>query len=491
MKTTKKILSCFALLLALAMVLSMAVTAFADAATPVATALTDKGHITILGSASGVQYTIYRIFDIAKVTPDGAHVFIVNEKWETFAEDEMQKKADERYFTVSSDHLKTVTFELGENGDDSELQEFAAYALQYAEDHDITYDGQSDMLATSGNYTTEAQYPYGYYIMVSNHRGNENAKYSLFVIDSETISVREKNSKDASIQKFVQEDSLMDRGDASWVASNAAEIGQPVNFKIVVTLAANKLNYVITDTMVNFEKISDPTYSYSRGAIPTGGVTCEKNGNDGFTVTLSDSFCETVEDGDTLTIYYNAELTAGAIIAGDGNPNSVVLSYKDGEETVTTEPESTITYTYQLNVNKIDEKGDALAGATFTLKGKDGNLTFTKKANENVYIVDPESELFEITTDATGGFSICGLDSEDEYVLTETAAPAGYILMDPVTVVLSATNQQHMKTITVQNLPGVDMPETGGMGTTIFYAIGGLMTAAALVLLITKKRMAA
>ena len=91
MKTTKKI---FALLLALAMVLSMAVTAFADAATPVATALTDKGHITILGSASGVQYTIYRIFDIAKVTPDGAHVFIVNEKWETFAEDEMQKKAD-------------------------------------------------------------------------------------------------------------------------------------------------------------------------------------------------------------------------------------------------------------------------------------------------------------------------------------------------------------------------------------------------------------
>ena len=42
---------------------------------------------------------------------------------------------------------------------------------------------------------------------------------------------------------------------------------------------------------------------------------------------------------------------------------------------------------------------------------------------------------------------------------------------------------------TVQNLPGALMPETGGIGTTIFYTLGGLMVVAAGVLLVTKRRM--
>ena len=42
----------------------------------------------------------------------------------------------------------------------------------------------------------------------------------------------------------------------------------------------------------------------------------------------------------------------------------------------------------------------------------------------------------------------------------------------------------------IENLPGTVLPETGGMGTTVFYLVGGLMVAAAVVLLVTKKRMA-
>ena len=40
------------------------------------------------------------------------------------------------------------------------------------------------------------------------------------------------------------------------------------------------------------------------------------------------------------------------------------------------------------------------------------------------------------------------------------------------------------------NNAGVELPETGGIGTTIFYAIGGLLVVAAMILLVTKKRMA-
>ena len=41
----------------------------------------------------------------------------------------------------------------------------------------------------------------------------------------------------------------------------------------------------------------------------------------------------------------------------------------------------------------------------------------------------------------------------------------------------------------IVNQKGLVLPETGGIGTTIFYVVGGLLIAAALVLLITKKRM--
>ena len=44
-------------------------------------------------------------------------------------------------------------------------------------------------------------------------------------------------------------------------------------------------------------------------------------------------------------------------------------------------------------------------------------------------------------------------------------------------------------TTDVVNQSGTLLPGTGGIGTTIFYVIGGLLMAAAAVLLITKKRM--
>ena len=42
----------------------------------------------------------------------------------------------------------------------------------------------------------------------------------------------------------------------------------------------------------------------------------------------------------------------------------------------------------------------------------------------------------------------------------------------------------------VVNESGTVLPETGGMGTTLFYIIGGVLVVGAAVLLVTKKRMA-
>ena len=41
----------------------------------------------------------------------------------------------------------------------------------------------------------------------------------------------------------------------------------------------------------------------------------------------------------------------------------------------------------------------------------------------------------------------------------------------------------------IVDLSGVVLPSTGGIGTTIFYVVGGLLMVGAAVLLVTKKRM--
>ena len=112
-----------------------------------------------------------------------------------------------------------------------------------------------------------------------------------------------------------------------------------------------------------------------------------------------------------------------------------------------------------------------------------------------------------LDTDAAGMIAIKGLD-EDIYFLEETLAPAGYnklekpiqFEIDPVyndkgelqkVIYKIGTQEVSSNVIPVENFTGSTLPSTGGMGTTLFYVFGGIMVLAAVVLLVTKKRMAA
>ena len=115
-----------------------------------------------------------------------------------------------------------------------------------------------------------------------------------------------------------------------------------------------------------------------------------------------------------------------------------------------------------------------------------------------------EGTVFE-TPDDDGSFTISGLDA-DTYYLEEVGAPAGYNkLAAPVKVTITATintatnvgtatvtyGENSTGTVKIENKTGVELPSTGGVGTTIFYVIGGLLMAVAVVLLVTKKKMSA
>ena len=100
-----------------------------------------------------------------------------------------------------------------------------------------------------------------------------------------------------------------------------------------------------------------------------------------------------------------------------------------------------------------------------------------------------------------------------KYTLTETKTPEGYNTIDPIEFTITATQTGSTALVggqiawesdndeivldatngvfdaTIVNMPGSVLPETGGMGTVIFYALGAVLVLAAVVLLVTKKRM--
>ena len=76
------------------------------------------------------------------------------------------------------------------------------------------------------------------------------------------------------------------------------------------------------------------------------------------------------------------------------------------------------------------------------------------------------------------------------------------MLKDPIEIVITATidnnnagtatityNKTSTGTVEVLNQTGTELPSTGGMGTTIFYVLGGVLMAGAFVLLVVRKRM--
>ncbi|MBQ0065201.1 MAG: LPXTG cell wall anchor domain-containing protein, partial [Firmicutes bacterium] len=140
-----------------------------------------------------------------------------------------------------------------------------------------------------------------------------------------------------------------------------------------------------------------------------------------------------------------------------------------------------------------------LAGAEFTLT----------KDNKTIAVVK---------NDAGTEFTFKGLDA-GTYVLTETKTPAGYNTIEPIEIVITATHDVEaeapkLNTLTVTpedsftvemtteneskptgtingnviNKSGSTLPETGGMGTTLFYVLGSIMVLGAGVLLVSKRR---
>ena len=211
-------------------------------------------------------------------------------------------------------------------------------------------------------------------------------------------------------------------------------------------------------------------------------------------------------------------------------------------------PESKVeTYVTEVHIEKVDGDLKALEGASFEITGtavktvivtsetftKDENGTYWKLTDGTFTTDDPATEgmdlsKYESTTDkyictpventitttetvkvtgavgTDGKLTFTGLAAGDDYVIKEIVTPAGYNSIGNInlkiefdsenkefTYTWSGDGTGNGDTVTVVNQAGSTLPETGGIGTTLFYVFGGIMVLAAVVLLVTKKRMVA
>lgn len=159
------------------------------------------------------------------------------------------------------------------------------------------------------------------------------------------------------------------------------------------------------------------------------------------------------------------------------------------------------TYTTQDPNGKItDAEGNEVDVDTSAYESTTVKYTMTEKTEKKV-ISDAVKASGAVGED--GKLTVTGL-AEGEYTIKETVTPAGYNTVADITLKVgfneisktftytwSGGASGNLNTIEVVNQAGSTLPETGGMGTTLFYIVGGLLVAAAVVLLVTKRRMGA
>lgn len=270
----------------------------------------------------------------------------------------------------------------------------------------------------------------------------------------------------------------------------SANIGDTVNWKIKATVPStiNKLEkYVITDTLsegLTYDATKADVKVTLDGKVFTD-YTLTPNGQ---TLTFTFDHSKLV-GGKEIVITYNTTLNDKAVIGGTGNSNHVELDYSnstttDSETSKDTPEVDPVVYTFGLEITKINNAKDKLAGAVFSLYKADGTTLI-------------ESGL---TTDANGVVKFAGLEA-GTYVLVETKAPSGYnLLTEPIKFTIEASYDSEGKLTTsntvngyfgttVVNKKGFTLPTTGGMGTVIF-TIGGLslMAIAGGAYMVTKRK---
>lgn len=493
----KKVLS---VLTALVLVLALAIPAFA-------------GNITIkpndkVTSLAGRTFTAYKVLNATRTgdkivysVPDGAKDFMA----EKFSID----KDDIAFSYKVAQAIEKLT-------DDARMT-FAADVLEAIRTSKIkNVTNKTGSLNDSGNYVI-SDLEEGYYIVKDSGTETPVSALMLTTTDEEIVIKADK----PSVEKKIDGDNDTDDSTTGLVDYNTAAIGDDVPFVITSTVPSTNgyksYKMIFTDTL-------SKGLTYNANSLV---VTATKDGSvetltkdtdytvmqDGQVITF---IFENVKgwDGKKIDIKYTAKVNNNAVIGTSGNENKVNLEYSNNptqeSSSEKTPDDKTRTFVTEFKLVKVDANDNSkLAGVEFELTGTKLNTVLVTDADGNRTVqVTEENVKITVKTDANGEIKFTGL-AAGEYTLTETKPLEGYnILSEPIKITIGWTapaddnsactwtysdnvdTSGNIATITVENQGGAELPSTGGIGTTIFYVVGGLLVVGAAVLLVTRRKVA-
>lgn len=531
-----------ALLLSLAAVLSFAMPAFAEEGLAPTAAGTHT--ITISFEKPGHEYVAYQVFkgDYYKAESDGKeHEHLSNIEWGSGVDgagllEDLQSEEDFKNAKTPAD----VAYILEGYGDNSgKLDAFAKVVAKHLSN---TIAGTSQPEASvdqNGKYVYKITgLSDGYYFVkdkneLSPDANDANTKYILQVLGDVEINAK------ADVPDI--EKNITDANGSSPRKGDSYNVGDTVYFELTSRVpdmdGYDSYTYKVTDTLSDgltlVQEDGKPKVTITIGGKPYTGefeATLDADKNV-LTIEFTNFITQKDKASKVIVIRYEAVLNEKAL-QKDKENNSVYLEYSNdpnGTGTGKTTEKKTYVYNFDIDIVK-HETGNVnkpLSGAEFVLYRLNNqnqkeyyNYNTGKKEtewktldNDNLETIRAAVEARKITSKTTnenGEISFTGL-GEGTYYLQEIKAPNGYNLpadaeattkveivarykadgtidLGNSNVTVKGTDHMYV-TADIANKPGPVLPSTGGIGTTIFYVLGGILTVAAIVLLIVKKRM--
>lgn len=486
----KKLVSRFmAVLMAMTMILSMSMTAFAAEA--------PKGTLTVNNTVAGKTLDLYQIFTATKNGDNVAYTLIP-------AYEEFFKGKVTNGTTLSGEALSEAAYQYVKTqvGDDGKSGvNFAKDILGWILDssNNIT---ATKSVATTATSTVVSDLAYGYYVVypkgatdtstapgeqtytsvaslvsVTGTDATVNMKSNYPTVDKKLIPSQSGNgikvdaivdgSWEGNHQMELEdengsEDAIAPHGAADEKKAGDFGIGDTVTYQLTSKVpdmtGYTSYTFKFTDTLskgldlkaILSVKVGSTELKAGKTGANTYALSYDKT-NRILTVTLND-FYNSYKDhvGETITVVYTATLNKDAVIGMNPNTNKAVVEYSNdpkSDGTGTSEPSIVKVHTFDFTIFKYylkDQKNQndktALAGAEFELYKANAEGT-AADTNAKINIVDVGNGVYRQATPeeaSASGFTSAKIVSDDDgkvlvkglkagtYYLKETKAPDGY-----------------------------------------------------------------